>query len=215
MSNPYDEFMADLINEREKTLTECDNNLIAESIYDNNKDAIKNEDVECCVCLISRRGMQLSNCEHFVCSRCHYKMQHGFISEEFYNTHRRPFCGPEKPEYPYKDACENTEIYKTLADGEWYKDWFVNNNEDLYNCIKQEEEFIKYIPYDKHKNNIQSLNNIKQWFETNEKMQQYETELVKFYNEYKLFEEKNNLYEKLCQEEMKNNCIKTCPLCSR
>lgn len=215
MSDLYDAFMADLIHEREKSLTEFDNNLVAEFIYDNTKDAMKKEEVDCCVCLNTHRGIKMPNCEHFVCSRCHYKMQHGFISEAFYNTHRRPFCGPEKPEYPYKDACENAEIYKTLADGEWYKGWFVNNNEDLYNCIKQEEEFIKYIPYDKHKNDIQSLNNIKEFFETNKEIQQYETSLIQFYNEYKLFEEQNALYEKLYEEERKKNCIKTCPLCRR
>jgi hypothetical protein len=213
MTELYDAFMADLIHERDKNLTECDNNIIAEFIYDNTDDIVKKEQVDCCVCLTTRRGIQMPNCEHFVCARCHYKMQNGFISDTFYNTYRRPFCGQQKPEYPYKDISENAEIYKTLPYGDWYEGWFINSNEELYKCLKQEEEFMKYIPHDKYGTNIQSFNSFKKWFETNEKIQEYETALTKFYTEYKLFEAQNDLYDRLYEEEKKKNCMKRCPLC--
>ena len=217
MTELYDAFMSDLIHERERSLTECDNNIIAEFLYDNTDDIVKKEDVDCCVCLTTRRGFQLPNCAHFVCCRCHYKMHNGFISDTFHNTHRRPWFHLEKPEYPYKDSdqTELLSIYRTLTDNNAYEHWFVNANEDLYITIRKNEEFVKsliVIP-SMCDTNTQIFDSIKEWFIMDQKIQQYDSALMQFYNEYKLFEAQENLYDRLYEAERKKNSMKRCPLC--
>ena len=214
----YEDFIADLINEREQKMNEWDLEILAEYIC-NSTNMEKKEDIECCCCLETKTCVKLPNCDHFVCPKCCHKIYHGFISDDFYSSYKRPCFGPEKPEYPYKDIEENTEIYSRLhsqsnsndsSEKSMYERWFINSNEDLYESINKEpeffESFIKTKPYE-------TLKNIKEWFETDEKIKKYEEKLVKFYIEYKLFEEKNDLYERLCEEERKKNCVKKCPLC--
>ena len=207
------DFITDLINEREQSMDEWELGVVAE--YNCEKECMeKKEDVECCSCLETLTCVKLPNCDHFICPKCHHKIYRGFISDDFYTSYKRPCFGSEKPEYPYKDINENTEIYAKLllsGDRNICEDWFINANEDLYKtCVNQETGFIDECVKEQ---TYKTLINIKEWFETDEKIKKYEEDIVKFYMEYKIFEEKNDLYERLREENKKHNCVKKCPLC--
>ena len=208
-------FISDLISEREQRMDEWQMGVVAE--YNCEKDGMeRKEDVECCCCLNVLSCVKLPNCDHFICPKCYHKIYHGFISNDFYHINRRPVFGQENPEYPYKNADENTEIYNRLNENtvlnvdidiqkSMYEDWFIHSNEDLYTSINEErdflEEFVKTKPYE-------TLLNIKDWFENDKKIKKYEEDLIKFHVDYKLFEENSDLYERLCEENRKNNCVK-------
>jgi hypothetical protein len=218
MSDINYEFLRYLIEERKHDLNDCYDFILAEHHYDNNNELIKKDKVDCCICLKSHRGIQMLNCQHLVCSLCHYKFEKGFISDSFYNNYQRPWLEVEKPSFPYKDSQEELLIiYRKLTDTDAYKDWFIYSNEDLYQSIKNNEEFIEELNESRLicKTNLQALNAMKSWFISDIKIQQYDSELSKYNNEYKRFQENYDLYERLWDAERKKICIKSCPRCSQ
>ena len=165
------------------------------------EDMVKEDNIECCVCMEFHWGVKLPNCNHFICPKCYYKMYYGYISHKFYANNPRPIY-PEKPTYPYTITSKNTEIYDTLtSDDTYYKKWFINENEDLYNCIKL-KEFVDNI-------NI----NVLQWFQNNELITKYENDLLQYELNYKKYNDEMDIYSNLLEEEEENNIQNTCPLC--
>jgi hypothetical protein len=109
---------------------------------------IKEDNIECCVCFKFNYGVKLPNCNHFICPNCYYVVyHHGYVHDDFYNKNPRPVCPSIiKPLYPYINDETNLEkIYTSLTNNNSYKDWFVGENEDLYKCIKNNEEFVSNI----------------------------------------------------------------------
>lgn len=164
------------------------------------EDMIKQDNIECCVCMDFQWGVKLPNCNHFICSKCYYKMYYGYIKDRFYTNNPRPIY-LEKPTYPYINKNQNLEIYNTLTDDETYKDWFVNDNEDLYNSIKINSEFVDQLD-----------SNIKRWFE-NELVTKYENDLLQYELSYKKYSDETVVYLDLLEEERENNIKDICPLC--
>jgi hypothetical protein len=79
-----------------------------------------------------------------------------------------------EPTYPYQNNTQNLELYNNLTREDTYKEWFINHNKELYECIKNNnEDFI----------NIDIK--LKQWFETDEKIKMYENNLMKYDIDYK------------------------------
>ena len=105
----------------------------------------------------------------------------------------------------------HVELYNNLTREDTYKEWFINHNKELYECIKNNnEDFI----------NIDIK--LKQWFETDEKIKMYENELMKYdidYKDYLIKYEKWSIYIKkyniLLENHRKTNCKKSCPLCRK
>ena len=78
----------------------------------------------------------------------------------------------------------------------------INENEDLYNCIKINSEFVDNIN-----------NNVKEWFEKNELITNYETELVEYDLNCKKHSDKMDIYLYLLENERIHNIRNKCPLC--
>jgi hypothetical protein len=203
----YQEFINELINERDKNTEEWIMDVVER--YHGEKNGSMSENImECSVCLDKKQCIKQQNCDHYLCPTCYHKIHSGFISDQFYHSFSRP-TGPLKPDYPYNNEEELTNIYNSFTDDENYKERFISKNEDLYSCVMEELEFIE-------SNCIGiTIYKIKQWFERDEKITKYKENLIKFYNEYKLFEEQSDLYDKLYEEEKKRNAVKKCPLCRK
>ena len=107
-----------------------------------------------------------------------------------------------KSNYHYINIRQNLEIYNSLTDDDTYKDWFINENEDLYNSIKINSEFVDNLN-----------NNVKIWFETNEVIQKYENDLIQFELNYEIYNDQMKIYYNLIEEEIENNIQNICPLC--
>lgn len=111
---------------------------------------------------------------------------------------------PEYPEYPYFEQSELLEIYKSLTDNDEYRDWFVNDNGNMYEKIKMykllELHYI-LVGYDSDLEDIVDESNedlfvdvyhyewdyiknidykIKQWFETDERIKRYDDAIIKY-----------------------------------
>lgn len=164
-------------------------------------DMVKEDNIECCVCLNFDWGVKLPKCNHFICPICYYKLYYGYVGDDFYNNNPNPIS-PKKPDYPYINTNQNSEIYNNLTDDDSYKDWFINENEDLYNCVKINSEFV---------NNIN--NNIKKWFEKNELIIKYEIDLIEYELNSKKYNDEIDIYNNLIKKEKNNNIKKICPLC--
>jgi hypothetical protein len=162
---------------------------------------VKEDNIECCVCMDFHWGVKLPNCNHFICPKCYYKMYYGYISNTFYANNPIPIY-PEKTSYPYININQNLEIYNTLTNDGNYMDWFINENEDLYNCIKRNEDFVDNIDI-----------NIKKWFDKNELIIKYENDLLQYELIYKKYTDEMDIYCNLVKEEKQNNIKNTCPLC--
>lgn len=174
-----------------------------------NMEKTENE-VECCICLEIEFGVKLPNCNHSVCPTCYYKLYYGYLSDEFYSNNPCPIA-PQKPIYPYLNVIENLEIFHNLinkdkvkelciTDKDWFiteKDWFISENEDLYNCVKK-SEWVDYVDM-----------NVKEWFENNVQLAQYEIDVL----QYELDNIKYSIYSELCEEERENNIQNKCPMC--
>jgi hypothetical protein len=162
---------------------------------------IKKDNIECCVCLNNSWGVKLPNCNHFICPKCYYKIYHGYISSDFHYENLEPKC-PEKPIYPYLNKDKNMEIFYSITKDNTYLEWFIDENEDLYNSVKFNTEFVDKLDV-----------KIKKWFENNELIEKYENDLLQYKNDDEQFnidiEEYNELYaqEKECKSQ------KICPLC--
>lgn len=94
---------------------------------------VKQDNIECCVCLNYHWGVKLPNCNHFICPKCYYKLFNGYISEEFYRKNSKPKY-PEKPAYPYKNKDKNKEIFYSITRDDTYLEWFIDNNYNSRIC---------------------------------------------------------------------------------
>ena len=162
---------------------------------------IKEDNIECCVCMDFHIGVKLPNCNHFICKKCYYVMYYGYIRDTFYINNPRPNY-PEKPVYPYTNVSQNLEIYNNLMRDDTYADWFINENEDFYNCVKTNSEFVNDVN-----------NNIKKWFMSNELIMKYENDLLQYELNYKKYSDEMDIYCNLLEEERENNIKDSCPLC--
>jgi hypothetical protein len=162
---------------------------------------VKQDNIECCVCLDFRWGVKLPNCNHYVCAKCYYKIYNGFISSDFYSEHPSP-KRPESPIYPYKNQDENKEIFYSITNDDTYLEWFTNENEDLYNSLKINTEFVEDIDI-----------NLKTWFKNNELLKQYDNDLIKYKNDLNKYDGDSLRYDYLYEDEKEYNSQKICPLC--
>ena len=76
--------------------------------------------------------IKLPNCNHFICPKCYYKLFNGYISDGFYSKNSEPKY-PEKPIYPYQNKDKNKNIFYSITEDDTYLEWFIDENEDLYN----------------------------------------------------------------------------------
>ena len=158
---------------------------------------IKQDNIECCVCLNYHWGVKLPNCNHFICPKCYYKIYNGYVSSNFYCENPEPEY-PEKPSYPYKNKDKNKEIFYSRTEYDTYLEWFIDENEDLYNSVKFEDNLdVK----------------LKKWFETNKYIKQYENDLIQYNKHVEQFNNEIEEYNELYAQEKEDNSQKLCPLC--
>jgi hypothetical protein len=162
---------------------------------------IKEDNIECCVCLYNHWGVKLPNCNHFICPKCYYKIYNGYISSNFYNNNSEPKC-PREPIYPYKNQDKNKEIFYSITINETYLEWFVDENQDLYNSVKLNTEFVHNLDV-----------NLKKWFQDNKDIKKYEEDLIKYKNDLEQFYIDIKKYNEMYEEEKMYNKKKICPLC--
>jgi hypothetical protein len=81
------------------------------------EDMVKEDNIECCVCMEFHWGVKLPNCNHFICSKCYYNLYYGYVSDIFYTNNPIPIY-PKKPTYPYVNTSKNLEIYNNLIEDE-------------------------------------------------------------------------------------------------
>ena len=142
---------------------------------------VKQDNIECCICLNYHWGVKLPNCNHFICPKCYYKLFNGYISDEFYSKNTEPKY-PEKPIYPYQNKDKNKDIFYSITEDDTYLEWFVVENEDLYNSVKLNSEFVDNLDV-----------KLKRWFENNKDIKQYENDLIQYNKNIELF---NNMLKK-------------------
>jgi hypothetical protein len=167
---------------------------------------VKQDNIECCICLNYNWGVKLPNCNHFICPKCYHKIYYGYISNEFRSKVFEPKY-PEKPIYPYQNKNQNTydknrELFYTITKDETYKEWFICENEDLYNSVKLNSEFVDKLDI-----------NLKTWFENNELIKQYDIDLKQYDDDLKQYDVDTIKYDELYEEEKENNTHQICPLC--
>jgi hypothetical protein len=175
-------------------------------------DMVKEDDIECCVCYENHWGVKLTNCDHFICPKCYYKIYYyGYLSSEFINENSKPI-DPERPKEPiYPFVPEKLEvIYNELTNNDKYKSWFILSNEELYD----------HIVFNDYKCKMER--NIINWFQTNNELKIYEEDKNKYKlacKEYQskldIFCEEMEEYRSKEEEEREQNCIRSCPLCRR
>jgi len=193
------------------TITKSLEDTIAEFMSHHvSENMIKEDNIECCVCMNFHWGVKLPNCNHFICPKCYYTMYYGYVSDDFYANNPHPtYTENQKPTYPYINVSQNLQIYNNLTDDAAYLDWFINENEDLYNCIKNNEKFV---------DNVNA--NVKKWFETNDVITKYDNDLLQYENDlpqyelkFKKYINEMEIYNSLIEEERENNIQSCCPLC--
>lgn len=183
-----------------------------EALHNITTGMVKQNNIECCVCLNYHWGVKLPNCNHFICPKCYYKLLYGYISEDFRRKNPKPKYPerPKKPAYPYENKDKNNEIFYSITRDDTYLEWFINENEDLYNSVKLNTEFVEDL--DTH---------LKCWFENNEIIKQWENDLIKYENDdlkkYEKYLEQYYIdrdeYDELYDEEKEYNSQRICPLC--
>lgn len=178
---------------------------------------IKQDNIECPICLENFWGVKLPNCEHYICGRCYYKMYNGFLSQTFMEKNQKPTSPKllKAPEYPYSIKLlgekKLKEIYDKLSSDETFKSWFINENEELYNAIKLNSVYVEDLE-----------ENIKNWFLDNKKLKEHEDNLKNYNIEKKenydlwskYYEESRNYYQRE-NNELNNNRRECCPFCRR
>jgi hypothetical protein len=162
---------------------------------------VKQDNIECCICLNYHWGVKLPNCNHFICPKCYYKLFNGYISDEFYSKNTEPKY-PEKPIYPYQNKDKNKDIFYSITEDDTYLEWFVYENEDLYNSVKLNSEFVDNLDV-----------KLKRWFENNKDIKQYENNLIQYNKNIELFNNDIEEYNELYAQEKEDNSQKICPLC--
>ena len=162
---------------------------------------VKQDNIECCVCLTSHWGVKLPNCNHCICPKCYYKIYNGYISGDFHSKNPEP-RRPEKPIYPYQNPDINRKLFDNITNDDTYLEWFINENEDLYNSIKMNSDFVDDIDV-----------TLKMWFKNNELIPIYENDLIKYENDLSKYHIDAEEYIYLYEEEKEGNTQKKCPLC--
>ena len=162
---------------------------------------VKQDNIECCICLNYHWGVKMPNCNHFICPKCYYKLFNGYISEDFHRKISKPKY-PEKPAYPYENKDKNKEIFYSITQDDTYLEWFIDDNEDLYNSVKLNTEFVKDL--DTH---------LRCWFENNEIIKQWENDLIQYKKDLEQYDIDMEEYNKLYTEEKEYNSQRICPLC--
>ena len=162
---------------------------------------VKQDNIECCICLNYHWGVKLPNCNHFICPKCYYKLFNGYISDGFYSKNSEPKY-PEKPIYPYQNKDKNKDIFYSITEDDTYLEWFVDENEDLYNSVKLNSEFVDNLDV-----------KLKRWFENNKDIKQYENDLIQYNKNIELFNNDIEEYNELYAKEKEDNSQKICPLC--
>jgi hypothetical protein len=164
---------------------------------------VKQDNIECCVCLNNNWGVKLPNCNHFICPKCYYKIYNGYISENFHSKNPEPKY-PDKPIYPYQNLNQdkNKEIFYTITTDDTYLKWFIDENEDLYNSVEQNSDFVSNLDI-----------NLKNWFKNNELIKQYKNDLIQYENNLIQHNIDMEKWIDLYEEEKKCNSQEKCPLC--
>ena len=162
---------------------------------------IKQDNIECCVCLNFHWGVKLPNCSHFICPKCYYKIYYGYISSDFHNNNIEP-KSPKKPIYPYKNPDVNKELFNDITNDNTFLEWFISENEDLYNSVKMNSEFVDNLDV-----------KLKFWFENNELIKKYESEMIKYENDLDTYNTDIEDYNENYEEEKVANSQRICPLC--
>jgi hypothetical protein len=162
---------------------------------------VKQDNIECCICLNYHWGVKLPNCSHFICPKCYYKLFNGYISEEFYSKKSEPKY-PEKPIYPYQNKDKNKDIFYSITEDDTYLEWFIDENEDLYKSVKLNSEFVDNLDV-----------KLKRWFEHNKDIKQYENDLIQYNKNIEQFNNDIEEYNELYAQEKEANSQKICPLC--
>ena len=157
---------------------------------------IKQDNIECCVCLNFNWGVKLPNCSHFVCSKCYYKIYNGYISGDFYSKTTEPKY-PVKPIYPYQNQDKNKELFKSITNNNIYLEWFIDDNEDLYNSVKMNSEFVDNLDV-----------KLKLWFKNNELLKQYENDILQYKNLLEQYNIDIEAYNEKYEEEKIDNSQK-------
>ena len=148
-----------------------------------------------------------SNCyqlyDHYIKSKnfCYYKLFNGYISDGFYSKNPGPKY-PEKPIYPYQNKDKNKNIFYSITEDDTYLEWFIDENEDLYNSVKLDSEFVDNLDV-----------KLKYWFENNEIIKQYENDLIQYEKHLEQYNIDSEEYNELYAEEKEYNSQKICPLC--
>jgi hypothetical protein len=81
-------------------------------------------------------------------------------------------------------------------------EWFVDENQDLYNSVKLNTEFVDNLDV-----------NLKKWFQDNEDIKKYEKDLINYKNDLEQFYINIDHYNKFYNKEKIYNSKKCCPLC--
>ena len=164
-------------------------------------DMIKQDNIECCVCLNFHWGVKLPNCSHFICPKCYYRIYNGYICCDFHSENLNPE-EPEKPIYPYQNCDTNKELFKSITNNTIYLEWFIDDNEDLYNSVKKNSEFVDNLDV-----------KLKFWFENNEILKQYEIDMLQYKKMLEQYYIDIEAYNEKYEEEKEDNAQKICPLC--
>lgn len=162
---------------------------------------LKQDNIECCVCLNYHWGVKLPNCDHYICPKCYYRIYNGYISSIFHDENPQP-KRPDKPIYPYENQDKNKEIFYTITNNELHLEWFIHDNEDLNNLVKMNSEYVVNLDV-----------NLKTWFENNELIKIYENDLIQYENSLEQYYLDMDDYNENCEEEKNNNAKQLCPLC--
>ena len=178
---------------------------------------IKQDNIECPICLDNFWGVKLPNCQHYICGSCYYKIYNGFLSQQFIENIQKPIRPKILTDinYPYnikeigKKKLE--EIYDNLSSDETYKNWFIEDNEELYSAIKLNSEYVEELQ-----------ENVKNWFLDNKKIKEYDDNFQKYFIEQKennelwvKYLEEYSVYEEKKRHELLKNSSMRCPFCRK
>ena len=100
--------------------------------------------------------------------------------------------------------CGYKKIFYGITEDDKYLEWFIDENEDLYNSIKINSVFVENIN-----------DNLKCWFENNELIKQYERNLIQYKNDMEQYNIDIEKYNYMYKEEKEYNAQQKCPLCRR
>ena len=175
------------------------------------EDMVKQDNLECPVCLSHGIGVKLPNCQHYICTICYYIIyEYGYLSDDFLQHHKSPVepVNPKEPKYPYINKTELLEeIYTNLQLEGKFKELFIEDNEDLYECFKMGH----------YKDKI-----IEKWIKNNELINQYELDkktyekdMKKYNKEFNSYSKQYQTYLELKQQDRESNINPCCPLCRK